>query len=304
MFETDYVPFLEATLFETFGQEIEVDSFQFMGGGCINNSLKINTIKGDFFLKWNESPDALQMFETEAKGLQLLTDTQSIRIPKLLGYGRNEAKAYLLLEFITPYFRNDHYWKKLGESLATLHQHTYSKFGLHFNNFIGSLPQSNEFFDDWVEFFIDRRLRVQAGLAYYNGLVNKDFLSKMEKLYLKLPHLLPKEKPALLHGDLWSGNVIQDEKGEPCLIDPAVYYGNREIEIAFTSLFGGFDDEFYQVYHSNFPLEKGFEQRIGIYHLYPLLIHVNLFGTSYLSGVERILNRFIGINTSLIFIIY
>lgn len=293
MFETDYTPFLEATLFETFGKEIEVDSFQFIGGGCINNSLKVNTIEGDFFLKWNESDTSARMFESEAKGLQLLANTQSIRIPNVLGYGKNESKAYLLLEFITSYYGTGNYWKKLGEHLAELHRNTKPQFGLHFNNFIGSLPQSNEFFDDWIDFFIDRRLKVQAGLAYYNGLVGKDFLAKMEKLYEKLPDLLPVERPALLHGDLWSGNVMRDETGAPCLIDPAVYYGNREIEIAFTSLFGGFEGDFYSAYHANFPLEKGFEQRIDIYHLYPLLVHVNLFGTSYLIGVERILRKYL-----------
>ena len=125
MFETNYIPFLEAILFESFGEEIAVDSFQFIGGGCINNALKINTIKGFFFLKWNESDASVQMFETEAKGLQLLSDTACVRIPNILSYGKNENKAYLLLEFITPYFRGENYWSILGEQLAALHKNNF-----------------------------------------------------------------------------------------------------------------------------------------------------------------------------------
>jgi fructosamine-3-kinase len=293
MFSTDYTPFFESVLFESLGKETQVDSYQVLSGGSINNALKISTKQGDFFLKWNESPQTEGMFAVEAKSLQLLADKQVFKIPNVINYGNNENKSYLLLEFVKSAHQKKIYWQNFGEQLAELHQHTNIQFGLHFNNFIGALPQSNEFFDTWIDFFIDRRLRVQSGLAYYNGLINKDLLLKFEYLYKKLPALLPTEKPSLLHGDLWSGNVMVGERGEPCLIDPAVYYGNREIEIAFTRLFGGFEDEFYEAYQSTFPLQTGFEERIEIYNLYPLLVHVNLFGTAYLSSVERVLNKFV-----------
>jgi fructosamine-3-kinase len=228
------------------------------------------------------------MFEAEAHGLNLLADKGLITIPHVIKYGCNDGKAYLLLEFIQSAYRQKHYWKSLGEQLAKLHRNTHGSFGLHFNNFIGALPQSNECMPSWIDFFVEKRLKVQAGLAYYNGLVGKDLLKKFERLYEKLPSILPEEQPALLHGDLWSGNVMVNSEGLPCLIDPAVYYGNREIELAFTQLFGGFDDDFYQAYQATFPLLPDFDERIEIYNLYPLLVHVNLFGRSYLSGVERL----------------
>lgn len=125
------------------------------------------------------------------------------------------------------------------------------------------------------------------------GIVNSGWRKKFEALFLKLPALLPEEKPSLLHGDLWSGNLITDEKGEPCLIDPAVYYGNRETDLAMTKLFDGFDSEFYHCYNECFPLQKGFERRANLYNLYPLLVHVNLFGGSYKQSVENILDDFL-----------
>jgi fructosamine-3-kinase len=146
------------------------------------------------------------------------------------------------------------------------------------------LLQSNEYTANWIDFFIEKRLKAQAGLAFYNGEIPRSLYDKFNDLYNKLPELLPSEKPALLHGDLWSGNVIVGSNGHVSLIDPAVYYGNREAEIAFTKLFGGFSSAFYDAYNEAFPLEKGFEERIDIYNLYPLLVHVNLFGSGYING--------------------
>ncbi len=292
MFSADYTSFFESVLFEAFGKDIEVSKYQFLGGGCINNAVKLETVVGKFFLKWNDSKQSEEMFEAEAYGLNLLADKGLITIPLVIKHGCNDGKAYLLLEFIQSAYRQKDYWKRLGEQLAELHRNTHGSFGLHFNNFIGALPQSNEYMPSWTDFFIEKRLKVQAGLAYYNGLAGKDLLKKFEKLYEKLPSMLPEEQPALLHGDLWSGNVMVNSQGLPCLIDPAVYYGNREIELAFTQLFGGFDDDFYQAYQATFPLLPDFDERVEIYNLYPLLVHVNLFGRSYLSGVERVLKRY------------
>ena len=130
-------------------------------------------------------------------------------------------------------------------------------------------------------------------LAIQNGLVSSNFIERYRNFYKLIPDLLPADQPALLHGDLWSGNVMVGGDGKVCLIDPAVYYGHREIELAFTQLFGGFDHEFYRSYQSTYPLEAGFDQRVDIYNMYPLMVHVNLFGTSYLSGVERVLKRYL-----------
>ncbi|HZI24010.1 MAG TPA: fructosamine kinase family protein, partial [Chryseolinea sp.] len=154
------------------------------------------------------------------------------------------------------------------------------------------LPQFNNQNTSWVNFFIEQRLQVQVNLAIENGVAKADWEKKFAALYNKLPGLIPVEAPSLLHGDLWSGNLITDEKGEPCLIDPAVYYGNREADMAMTKLFGGFSGRFYAAYQEAFPLSPGHEQRVDLYNLYPLMVHVNLFGGSYVHSVESILGAF------------
>ncbi|MEL7006538.1 MAG: fructosamine kinase family protein, partial [Bacteroidota bacterium] len=152
-------------------------------------------------------------------------------------------------------------------------------------------PKSG-FNESWIDFFIKERLEKQLRLAYSRELVDNNFLHKFRSLYLHLPNILINEPPSLLHGDLWSGNYLINSHGNASIIDPAVYYGNREIELAFTHLFGGFDSRFYQSYQEAWPLESGFENRMEIYNLYPLLVHVNLFGTSYLSGVLQVLKKY------------
>ena len=156
----------------------------------------------------------------------------------------------------------------------------------------GRFEQYNHPNSNWINFFIEQRLDVQVKLAIKSGAVDAGWEKKFEALYAKLPSLIAVEKPSLIHGDLWSGNLITDEKGEPCLIDPAVYYGNREADLAMTRLFGGFSGEFYSAYEEAFPLPPGAEGRVDLYNLYPLLVHVNLFGGSYVHSVESILRAF------------
>ncbi len=287
----DQIQFLESILFEGLGREVTVDSYQFLSGGDINTALRIDTAEGYYFVKWNESAGE-DLFECEAKGLQLLREADAVRVPDVINYGRKAEKAYLLLEFIGAARPQSAYWAALGEGLAALHAHTGAAFGLPYDNYIGSLAQRNTPTENGIRFFIESRLQVQAGLAFYNGQLPKALYDKFTTLYEKLPELLPVERPALLHGDLWSGNVLVDERGAACLIDPAVHYGLREAEIAFTKLFGGFDDAFYQAYEASFPLAPGFAQRVELYNLYPLLVHLNLFGSGYLTGIERVLQKF------------
>jgi fructosamine-3-kinase len=197
-----------------------------------------------------------------------------------------------VLSYIDSGKLSDNYWDLLGQSLAEIHSHTQSTFGLSFNNYIGSLPQNNQPIANGFAFFFEQRLLPQAGMAFYNELLSKSTYEALLRLRDRLPDLLPAERPALLHGDLWSGNVMITEDGTPALIDPAVYYGFREADLAHTRLFGGFDSRFYDAYNEAFPLEAGFDERVPIYNLYPLLVHVNLFGSGYVSGVERILKPF------------
>lgn len=292
--------FFESILFQALGQPVEVIETQFLSGGDINTAAQVFSSEGVFFVKWShagqpvadQSDTTLDPFDAEARGLNLLRQTDSLTIPHVIGYGQHTGKSYLILEYIDTSKPDSAHWEKLGQSLAELHSHTQPKFGLHFNNYIGALPQTNTPTINGHDFFFDHRLLPQAGIALYKGLLTKSHYEALFRLRNHLPDLLPNDRPALLHGDLWSGNVLATEQGAPALIDPAVYYGFREAEVAFTRLFGGFDQRFYDAYDEAFPLHDGFEERVAIYNLYPLLVHVNLFGSGYVSGVERILKIF------------
>jgi protein-ribulosamine 3-kinase len=269
-----------------------IQEFSFAGGGCINQGGKLKTTAGSFFLKWNDAKKFPAMFEAESKGLKLLRQQNVIRIPDVIGHGESNSFQFLLLEFIEQKSRSKNYWEQLGQKLASLHECSAGFFGLGYDNYIGSLPQYNNSNTGWVDFFIEQRLQVQVKLAVENGVANTDWEKKFAALYNKLPSLIAVEAPSLLHGDLWSGNLITGQKGEPCLIDPAVYYGNREADLAMTKLFGGFSATFYAAYQEAFPLSPGHQQRVDLYNLYPLMVHVNLFGGSYVHSVESILSAF------------
>ena len=283
--------FFEEALFLAFGRHIPIRGFQFASGGCINNAVRLQTAEGDFFIKWNEDAQLENMFAIEAKGLSLLRAASPLFVPEVLGTGKASEKHFLLLEYVDSHRKSGDYWEQLGQGLAEQHQKVSPGYGLDHSNYIGRLVQKNGVLPSWIEFFIAHRLKVQAGLAFYNGLVHQSFMDRMEKLYEQLPMLLVDGPASLLHGDLWSGNIMSNAQGLPTLIDPAVYYGHREIELAFTQLFGGFEARFYAAYHEAYPLEPGFEDRAAIYNLYPLLVHANLFGHSYLSGVEQVLHH-------------
>ncbi len=253
-------------------------------GGCINNAIKINTNKGDFFVKWNTNSKA-NMFQSEYNGLKVLKDTNTIRIPNVLCFDDD----FLILEFIPPSNPNNAFWENFGQKLALMHQQTHPKFGLEFDNYIGSLQQSNEQNKNWDDFFIQKRLQAQLSIGDFTANILSDF----DKLFQKIPSIFPVEKTALLHGDLWSGNFLVKGGDTPVLIDPATYYGNREMDIAMSKLFGGFNSNFYFAYNESYPLENGWEERIQICNLYPLLVHVNLFGGGYINQVKNILSYYV-----------
>jgi fructosamine-3-kinase len=270
----------------------ELVSFTSVSGGCINNGGRLKTSAGDFFLKWNDSNKFPGMFEAEAKGLALLSKPAVIDIAKVVGFSISGSHQFLILNFVESSLPSPAYWIMLGQQLAALHKNKAADFGLDHSNYIGSLRQVNNHKKKWSDFFIDERLQVQLKLAVDRGRIETSQTKKFEHFFKKLPDLLPDEVPSLIHGDLWSGNLIVNANGDPCLIDPAVYYGHREAELAFTKLFGGFDSSFYESYHRQYPLQTGFERRIEIYNLYPLLVHVNLFGGGYVRQVLNILSYF------------
>lgn len=283
--------FYESILFQVLGVPVEVIEMQFLGGGDVSTAAQVFSSEGVFFVKWNHRPDPA-LFAAEARGLDLLRQTDTLQVPQVIGHGQQDNRAFLVLEYLDHGTPGAAYWEELGHSLAVLHSHTQPQFGLSFDNYIGSLPQTNTLTANGPSFFFEQRLLPQAGMALYKGLLSTPTYHALLRLGERLPSLLPNDRPALLHGDLWSGNVLTTETGHPALIDPAVYYGYREAELAFTKLFGGFDQRFYDAYDEIFPLEDGFDERVGLYNLYPLLVHVNLFGSGYVSGVERILKSY------------
>ena len=263
-----------------------------LGGGCINEAARISTSGGTYFVKYNLAEKHPGMFSREARGLQLLAGAKEIRIPCRYGEGNAGNHSFLLLEFIDSGLQKPDFWLRFGRSLAALHRHTDTRFGLDHDNYMGSLAQSNRQHSDWVSFFTEERLEPQVRLAREKGEIQSQHVKQFERIYSMLGGIIPAESPALLHGDLWSGNFMVDSSGDPCLFDPAVYFGHRESDLAMTRLFGGFAGEFYDHYSESFPLEKGWEKRAELLNLYPLLIHVNLFGGSYASEVKSIIGKY------------
>ena len=271
-----------------------IQAVQPVAGGCINNGARLLTSTGgSFFLKTNPAAP-MDMFERESEGLSALqgageaASAEWPRVPLPYAHGDN----FLLLEDLRPAPRRNGFWAEFGRRLANLHHKSSPQFGFPHNNYIGSTPQLNQWTADGHQFFAMQRLHFQADLAQRNGLFNARDLHQVELLCQRLTELIPPQPASLLHGDLWIGNVISDSQGAPAMIDPAVHFGWAEAELAMTSLFGAFPDDFYSAYQETFPLEKGFRQRFPIYNLYHLLNHLNLFGSGYLSQVRSILHRF------------
>lgn len=283
---------LQNILSEKFGKRISVESISPVGGGCINETARVKTSHGTFFSKWNDAKRFPKMLDAEAKGLKLLKRANEIKIPEVVSQKTIDNTQYLILEFIESSPPEKHFWYNFGKGLAKLHKHSSEKFGLDHDNYIGSLPQRNKQHSSWTEFFILERLEPQIKMARDEQRISNSLIQKFSSLFSKLEKIFPIEKPSLLHGDLWSGNYMIGNEGEPVIIDPAVYFGHREMDLGMTKLLGGFPSEFYSAYHEEFALEKDWQQRTDICNLYPLMVHVNLFGGSYSSQVESVLRRF------------
>lgn len=286
---------LEAVLTSALG--IQIKSVQTVGGGDINQAAQITTNADQLFLKWHaRSPDG--MFTAEARGLELLRQAGTLRVPEVVAYQEHseEAPAYMVLEWLERGRPEAGTYDELGRGLAQLHQVEASAHGLDHDNFIGRLPQYNQQETSWTHFYAEHRIRPQMEIARRSGKLTSAREKLIERLLDKLPNLLPADNPpaSLLHGDLWSGNVMTLAGGQPAIIDPAVYYGHREVEIAFTELFGGFRPQFYEAYNAIHRLDKGYEERRSLYQLYPLMVHMNLFGGGYTGSVDSILRRYAG----------
>jgi len=260
------------------------------GGGSIAESQILNTDSGEFyFLKSYGSNQTI--LQNEANGLKELSKSKAIRIPQVIAV----TDEFLLLEFISNGKKKNNFFELFGQQFAKLHKTTSNKFGFFEDNYIGSNPQLNlPQTKKWIDFFWTNRLLYQFKLAEKNGFINSEFTNLFNKLEKLLPSILSgtEEKPTLLHGDLWSGNFMVDEKGNPVLTDPAVYFGHREADIAMTKMFGGFAPAFYSTYNEVYPLPQDWEYRIDLYKLYHVLNHLNLFGSSYYLKAVSILEKY------------
>ncbi len=264
-----------------------------LSGGDINDAYEVTLGDGrTLFVKANATAPG-DMFIAEARGLAWLGEAKALRVPAVVAAsGANDVTPFLALEMIKQARRAPNFDERLGRGLAALHRHGAGAFGLDHDNYIGRLPQANRFAVAWPEFYRVRRLGPQLKRAVDGGLASVRMRRGFERLFATLDELCgPAEPPSRLHGDLWGGNLIGDEHGEPVLIDPAVYGGHREIDLAMMRLFGGFGARVFAAYEEAWPLAHGHGERVPLYQLYPLMVHVNLFGGGYVGSVESALAK-------------
>lgn len=262
-------------------QPFQIDQQHSLGGGCINTAYKISDHQRHYFVKLN-TIEHRNMFETEALALQELHELAAVRVPRPICSGTFESHAYLVLEYLDLSGRFDS--QRLGQQLASMHHISSAQFGWTQNNVIGATPQSNTPTTNWIDFWREQRLLPQLQLAQHNG-YGTELSPPVEKLLIGFECLFSQytPSPSLLHGDLWGGNASGLQDATPVIFDPALYYGDRETDIAMTYLFGGFDTHFYAAYNEAWPLDDGFATRKTLYNLYHIINHLNLFGGGYLS---------------------
>jgi fructosamine-3-kinase len=268
--------------------DISVQNAERLTGGDINEVYKIYTQDTNYVLKLNSLFPHRDMFDIEAKSLRLLAESESFVIPRVIANGEYGKFKYLLLEYIQPGNYGD-ISEDFALSLAKLHKQSASKFGLDFDNYIGSLPQINTpIYDNAGGFYIHLRLEPQFKLAAKKGY----HFQNIDKLYQIVEQIVPNERPALIHGDLWSGNYLATSASKACILDPAIAYAPREMDMAMMKLFGGFSEHIFQSYNELFPLEGNWQERLKVWQLYYILVHVNLFGGHYYTSAQQLIDAY------------
>jgi fructosamine-3-kinase len=270
----------------------DVVSARDLHGGDIHSAFRVELRGGDVLFVKSSSGAPHGMFTEEARGLEWLRAADALRIPAVLAVADDvEGPRFLALEYLEPGPPESTFDEKLGRGLAALHRSSATAYGFEHDNYIGSLPQSNRTHPSWAAFYREERLLPLVRRAIERRNLAAGAMAKFDRLFARLESLVgPAEPPARLHGDLWGGNLHADDRGQPCLIDPAVYGGHREIDLAMMRLFGGFGPRVFAAYREAWPLADGHEQRVALYQLYPLLVHTNLFGGSYADSALRALD--------------
>ncbi|MGB5198982.1 MAG: fructosamine kinase family protein [Sedimenticolaceae bacterium] len=272
----------------TTGQPFEPEPPRGLGGGCINSAFRLSDGHQAWFVKTNRAA-MLDMFEAEAEGLSALGASDTLRVPKVLCTGRREDVSYIVMQHLRLGHGTPLGWRMAGERLAGMHRNSARAFGWQRDNTIGATPQHNDWQVDWIAFWRDQRLGFQLAEAARNGYGGR-LQTLGEQLRERFAVLIDHAPgPALLHGDLWGGNLSFTENGEPTIYDPATYFGDREAELAMTELFGGFHADFYAAYRACWPLDSGYRVRKTLYNLYHVLNHLNLFGGGYGPQAEQMM---------------
>ena len=283
---------VEADLEVQLGSAVHVLDARSSPGGSINDAWALETSEGDFFLKTNTADRHPSRFVAEVEDLSLLAKAGELRTPKVIAKGEADGTAWLLLEHFTTTPWTAAADAELGRDLAKLHRHSQPVFGLDRDNWIGLLAQDNSETSDWSTFFIQHRLEPLVRMAREHQRIGEGDVLRFERLYALLPDMFPAEKPALLHGDLWHGNALNTANGV-VVVDPATYYGHREMDVAMAGLFGGIGPDFLKAYNAEWPLGPAWEERMDLCRLYPLLVHLNLFGGEYAERVSVALRKYV-----------
>jgi len=291
MLSTPLIQHVTLCLGDKLNQQVILQDIKQVFGGEINQTFVIETNAGKFFLKMNDSatPD---MFEKEKEGLLLLGGTNALDVPLPLTAGQHGQTSFLLMGWIEKSSPTKNFWQQFGYGLASLHRQTNPFFGLAEDNYIGNIPQQNTATTNWADFYAECRMMPLMHKALQQQKCSVADVEAAERLCGRFAEVFPPEQPALLHGDLWGGNFMPGGKGQPVIYDPAVYYGHREMDIAMTMLFGGFDKLLYQYYNEAYPLQQGWQQRVPLCQLYPLLVHLVLFGGHYYYNVMEIIKKY------------
>jgi len=271
---------------------LNVQRYEPVHGGDINSSYCLFTSKEKYFLKVNNKNKYPLMFERETNGLDKLREYCTLKIPQVIKQGSCNDRQYLLLEWLEKGSPKKDMWENFGNALAMMHKQPQQYFGSGEDNYIGSLDQNNDQHDEWHSFYTECRIKPLVKKLFDAGDLSATDISDVDLFCKNMRTILPREAPSLLHGDLWAGNYMIISSGYAAIFDPAVYCGHREMDIGMTKLFGGFDQRFYEAYNGTYPLEKGWEKRLPITQLYPLLVHAVLFGGHYIDSVKNVFKVF------------
>ncbi|WP_053218033.1 fructosamine kinase family protein [Virgibacillus senegalensis] len=280
---------------ELIGDSSNVQALRQVSGGDINKTYYVRTEEREYFIKGNQNVPP-HFFRVEAKGLLYIKETKTVPVPDVLDYDEpeNGEVGLLVMDWISG-SPSQTTTEQLGRKVAAMHGHQNTQHGFEDETFIGALPQPNGLFDSWLTYYREHRLQPQFHTAVTNGRMPETRRKQMAALLDRLDDWIPSTIPAsLLHGDLWGGNWLPGPEGEPFLIDPSVLYGDRLFELAFTEVFGGFPDDFYNAYEELSPLPDYYPEVKPLYQLYYLLVHLNMFGEAYGHSVDRILSKYIG----------